>query len=149
MAVIPSPTTGGPEMKPPTQQSSSRRPSYRSLAAFYNARPERLASRERDVGLWWRDGADGPLHRAAWIEQTGELYLVRLGPAAEGGGGVEVLARVADAERLKRMLDGWRERCGGPHSLRWLRSRSALAVLPRRPPREARPRPHAPAGAAA
>ena len=64
---------------------------YPSLVAFYSAEPARLTSRERDVGLWWRSGEEGPIHRAAWIEDTGELYLVRLGPAAEGGGGVEVI----------------------------------------------------------
>ncbi len=106
-------------------------PRYPSLIAFYNADPHRLSSREQDVGLWWRDNADGPLHRAAWVEETGELYLVRLGPAAEGGGGVEVLARVGDAGRLERLLRGWRERCGRPGSLRWLRRRAELPALVR------------------
>ena len=50
---------------------------YRSLADFYRADRRRLESRERDVGLWWREAADGPLHRAAWVSDTGELYLVR------------------------------------------------------------------------
>jgi hypothetical protein len=58
---------------------------YPSLAAFYSADERRIASRERDVGLWWREAVDGPLHRAAWVSDTGELYLVRLGPAEEGG----------------------------------------------------------------
>ena len=60
------------------------------------------------MGLWWRDRADGLLHRAAWVSDTGELYLVRLGPVEEGGGEVE----------------GWREQCGGPRSLTWLRERA-------------------------
>jgi hypothetical protein len=97
---------------------------YRSIARFYAADPRRGRSRERDVGLWWRDAADGPLHRAAWVCDTGELYLVRLGPAEEGGGEVEVLARVDDGERLERALEGWRERCGAPRSLTWLRERA-------------------------
>jgi hypothetical protein len=124
---------------------------YPSLVAFYNADPRRVHSREQDVGLWWRDGADGALHRAAWISETGELYLVRLGPAAEGGGSVEILARVSDARRLEWLLSGWRERCGGVDSLRWLRRRLArppkgAARSTPRPPRRA---PHAPLGAAA
>ena len=98
---------------------------YPTLVAFYRADPARLASRERDVGLWWRNGKEGPIHRAAWIEDTGELYVVRLGPAADGGGKVEVIGRVPDAQRLERALTGWRERCGMPGSLQWLRQRAA------------------------
>jgi hypothetical protein len=99
---------------------------YPSLVAFYNADPVRLTSREQDVGLWWREGADGPLHRAAWVAETGEVYLVRLGPAADGGGAVEVLAKAEDPERLERMLSGWRQECGGPRSLQWLRRRTVI-----------------------
>jgi hypothetical protein len=122
---------------------------YPSLVTFYNADARRLQSREQDVGLWWRD-ADGALHRAAWISETGELYLVRLGPAADGGGSVEVLACVADARRLEWLLRGWRERCGGVDSLRWLRRR--LQRPPRgaaRTPRPPRHTPRSPLGAVA
>jgi len=98
---------------------------YPSLAAFYAADPRRLDSREKDVGLWWRDGAEDPLHRAAWVSDTGELYLVRLGPGSAGGGAVEVLAVVAHHERLERVLEGWRDHCGEPRSLPWLRERAA------------------------
>jgi hypothetical protein len=97
---------------------------YPSLADFYRAKERRIDSRELDVGLWWREGVDGPLHRAAWIKDTGELYLVRLGVEAARGGQVEVLARVDDQALLERVLDGWRERCGEPRSLAWLRERA-------------------------
>jgi hypothetical protein len=97
---------------------------YDSLTAFYRADERRVHSRERDVGLWWREQADGPLHRAAWVSDTGELYLVRLGPVEQGGGRVEILATVADGEQLERLLEGWRERCGEPRSLSWLRERA-------------------------
>jgi hypothetical protein len=103
---------------------------YPTLVAFYSADPARLDSRERDVGLWWRSGKDGPMHRAAWVEDTGELYLVRLGPASEGGGAVEVIARTADPRRLERALSGWQERCGMPGSLQWLRVRAARLGRP-------------------
>jgi hypothetical protein len=98
---------------------------YRSLANFYTADPRRVSSREQDVGLWWRESSAGPLHRAAWVRDTGELYLVRLGPAEVGGGEVELLAVVDDHERLESVLAGWREQCGAPDSLRWLRARAA------------------------
>ncbi len=105
------------------RRTSSPARRYGSLQAFYAADSRRACSRERDVGLWWRDSADGPLHRAAWVCDTGELYLVRLGPGA-GGGEVEVLASVAEHE-LERALAGWRSRCGEPSSLSWLRRRAA------------------------
>lgn len=104
---------------------------YRSLSSFYNADPRRIHSREQDVGLWWREDADGPLHRAAWVSDTGELYLVRLGPVEEGGGEVELLG-VAERERLESVLAGWREHCGGPRSLSWLRERGGRLGLRRR-----------------
>ena len=82
---------------------------YPSLASFYTADERRIHSRELDVGLWWREQQEGPLHRAAWVKDTGELYLVRLGSPADGGGRVEVLARVAEHEQLETVLEGWRE----------------------------------------
>jgi hypothetical protein len=97
---------------------------YDTLTDFYRADARRAQSRERDIGLWWREGAADPLHRAAWVSDTGELYLVRLGPVEHGGGRVEILATVADGERLERVLEGWRERCGEPRSLGWLRARA-------------------------
>jgi len=97
---------------------------YRSLSNFYTADPARIQSRELDVGLWWRASLSGPLHRAAWVQDTGELYLVRLGPHEDGGGAVEVLAVVENRERLESVLDGWRDECGGPNSLAWLRERA-------------------------
>jgi hypothetical protein len=105
-------------------------PRYRSLSSFYNADPRRIRSRERDVGLWWREDANGPLHRAAWVSDTRELCLVRLGSSEEGGGEVEVLA-VAERELLESVLAGWREQCGGPRSLRWLRERAERLGLRR------------------
>ncbi len=98
---------------------------YRSLSNFYTGDPRRIHSRELDIGLWWREDPDSPLHRAAWIVDTGELYLVRLGPPEHGGGQVELLATVADRERLESVLEGWREQCGQPRSLTWLRERAA------------------------
>jgi hypothetical protein len=107
---------------------TQQRRRYRSLASFYTADDRRIHSRERDVGLWWREDVDGPLHRAAWVSDTGELYLVRLGSAEDGGGQVEVLATVLDGEQLEEALEGWRERCGEPRSLSWLRERAALSL---------------------
>jgi hypothetical protein len=115
------------------QQARARTHRYPSLAAFYNASPGRLSSREIDIGLWWREREDGPLHRAAWVCDTGELYLAALGPRERGAGTVEVLARETSRTRLESGLAGWRERCGRGGSLQWLRERAAqLGERPRR-----------------
>jgi len=108
---------------------------YRSLSNFYAADSLRMRSRELDIGLWWLDQAAGPLHRAAWVCDTGELYLTRLGPSEEGGGEVEVLAVVAEQEQLESALEGWREQCGEPHSLLWLRERVEGLNAPSSPQR--------------
>jgi len=112
-------------MRQTDRRRRARSTRYSSLASFYTADPRRVASRESDIGLWWREAPDGPLHRAAWVSDTGELYLVRLGPPEQGGGRVEVLATIAERERLERVLEGWRDRCGAPRSLTWLRERAA------------------------
>ena len=109
----------------PPQRRQSLPQRYRSLSNFYAADSRRVRSRELDIGLWWREQAGGPLHRAAWVSDTGELYIVRLGPSDDGGGQVEVLAIVAEHEELERVLEGWREQCGGPRSLAWLRERAS------------------------
>jgi hypothetical protein len=96
---------------------------YLSLGAFYAADPLRRASRERDLGLWWRAAGRGPTYRAAWVRDTGEIYLVQHGLTGPGSGHVEVLAVIGDGERLEAVLDGWRDRVGEPGSLTWLRSR--------------------------
>jgi hypothetical protein len=63
-----------------------------TLETFYASDPRRRESRERDIGLAWR-GARGGTYRAAWIEATEELYVIRHGHPGEGGGTVEVLRR--------------------------------------------------------
>ncbi len=110
-----------PRQLPDKARSSTR---YSSLSAFYIADQRRVESKESDVGLWWREAADGPLHRAAWVKDTGELYLTRLGPAEQGGGEVEVLAVLDDEEYMRKVLRGWRQQCGRPGSLVWLRERA-------------------------
>src|SRR5690348_4000013 len=67
---------------------------FATLAAFYGDDPRRASSREVDVGLWWREAAGEPLHRAAWVQDTGEVYAVRLGPAEDGEPAVALLAQI-------------------------------------------------------
>lgn len=101
---------------------------YLSLGAFYAADPVRRSSRERDLGLWWRTAGRGPTFRAAWVQDTGEVYLVQHGLTGPGSGHVEVLSRIPDGERLEAVLDGWRHQVGEPGSLAWLRGRLGYAA---------------------
>ena len=99
---------------------------YASLVDFALADLRRVHSRERDLGLTWRD-ADR-MHRAAFVVDTRELYLVQLGPVERGGGHVELLGRLPAALDLVATFRGWAENCGLEDSLRWLRARAERAL---------------------
>lgn len=93
---------------------------YSSIAAFVRGNPARLHSPEIDLGLHWHDRET--LYRAAWIEDTGELYVVQLGAPEQGGGHVEVLAAGLEREALEAALSGWQE-AHERQQLQWLRER--------------------------
>jgi hypothetical protein len=105
---------------------------FPSLTDFAGALPARVTSREHDFGLAWRNGTG--VYRAAWIADTGELYLVQLGDPVEGGGHVELLATGADLEQTRRALMGWRTTCGREGSLDWLRERAGRHLPAPAPP---------------
>jgi hypothetical protein len=92
---------------------------YPSLDAFYAADPRRRHSREHDVGLVWR-ARHGHTFRAAWVQETGEVYLFRHGHPLDGGGVVCVEERRFELRELLRTVAGYREVVGGPGSLVWL-----------------------------
>jgi hypothetical protein len=106
---------------------------YQSLSNFYRADSRRRSSREQDVGLWWRVGAYGPVYRAAWVRETGELYITRLGALQDGGGEVVVLGRARDRGELEEALEGWQDVCPQPDSMTWLRHRAAELAPPEKP----------------
>ena len=95
---------------------------YLSLGAFYASDPARRSSRERDVGLFWRS-RQGPTYRAAWVRDTGELYLFQHALGGRGGGSVHLLAPRLDEPDLDRRLAGWADVCGRDGSLEWLFAR--------------------------
>jgi hypothetical protein len=94
-------------------------PTYPSLDAFYAADARRRRSRERDIGLAWRARA-GHSFRAAWVQETGEVYLCKHGDPDCGGGIVLVLPRRFGAREVEPVFDGYRGVCGRPGSLAWL-----------------------------
>ena len=97
---------------------------YPSLEAFYAADRRRALSREQDVGLMWR-GARQDSYRAAWVQDTGELYLLRHGEPAAGGGTVWLVARRFARHELLASLANYPKVCGRPDSLSWLLDRTA------------------------
>ena len=96
--------------------------SFPSLDAFYLDDRRRRFSRERDVGLFWR-GREGDSFRAAWVQETSEVYLFRHGHEQDGGGTVHVLARRFGLGELHRELKGYAAVCGRRDSLRWFLDR--------------------------
>ena len=124
---------------------------YLSLGAFYASDPARRTSRERDVGLFWRS-EQGPTFRAAYVHDTGELYLFQHALGGRGGGSVRLFAeRMTEAE-LDLRLAGWEDVCGRKGSSSGCSSGWATAapVPPaasrRRGRRFRRARPHAARG---
>ena len=98
-------------------------PTYPSLGEFYFADARRLSSPERDLGLWWRLTAFGsPTFRAAYVEATGEIYVMQH-EGLPGGGRVEVVATRAGYDDVLADLDGMEQVCGEPGSLWWLLDR--------------------------
>jgi hypothetical protein len=99
-----------------------------SLGAFYAADRRRATSRERDVGLWWRArGPLAPTYRAAYVEATGELYVMQH-EGMRGGGRVQVLGRFDSFAELHRALAGWEDVCGEPGSIDWLMGRTGRTL---------------------
>src|SRR5437764_11095346 len=97
-----------------------------SLRSFYSEDRRRATSSERDLGLHWR-ARDGVSYRAAWVEDTGELYTLRHGDSGAADR-LDVLARV-DEEALDHELAGWHGVCetDDPGTYEWLRERATAA----------------------
>jgi hypothetical protein len=106
---------------------------YASMDDFVRADPSRLTSREVDYGVLWRERrAVDRSYRAAWIEDTGELYVVQAGAPSAGGGHVEVLG-ATDRDGVEAALRGWQSHCREEGSIQWIRRRARrLPQLPER-----------------
>ncbi len=119
---------------------------------FYDADPRRRSSVEVELGQDWRD-AHGVRYELSWIEDTGELYVMRepvpSGWATPFGGihvygahsadekeleamSVAVIAIVPTREEVEKLLDGWQQEMESPDSVAWvvrrLRERGVLST---------------------
>lgn len=113
------------------------------IETFYDEDPRRRSSAEIELGRDWRD-ADDVRYELSWVEETGELYVMREPvPAgwADPFGGIHVTrARTVDEEEvegmtlaivgtistqeeLERILDGWPSVMREPNSVQWLADR--------------------------
>jgi hypothetical protein len=110
------------------------------IEEFYDEDQRRRESAEVELGTEWRD-ARGVRYELNWVEETGELYVMREPPppAWEGPFGdihvrtgkrapiegmtVQVVAHIRSHEELERVLDGWQAAMAGPEGVEWLARR--------------------------
>ena len=115
------------------------------ISQFYDEDPARRESSEEGFGDGWSTEADRhSTYRASWLNQTGELYVVR---EPHPGGlfaryldqldvdqadveqlTVEVLARFDSEAAVKQALQGWEKAMNHPNSLNWLRERASAGA---------------------
>lgn len=129
-----------------TSPDTSHRRRYSAdvdIEEFYDADPRRRASAEVEMGSDWRD-ADGVRYELSWVEDTGELYMLREpvpGGWADPFGGIHasgthdvderevqgmtlaVLGTVSTQEELERDLEGWEDAMRAANSVQWLADR--------------------------
>ncbi len=121
------------------------------IEEFYDEDGRRRTSVEVEFGQDWRD-AHGVRYELSWVEDTGELYVMREPVPSEWAtpfGGVHtrgthstdekeiegmtvaVVGNVADRESVEQLLHGWQEAIEAADSVAWLvqrlRERGVLA----------------------
>jgi len=110
------------------------------IEEFYTQDERRRHSTELEFGRDWND-ADGRAE-VSWVEDTGEVYVMRepnAGVVGDGAGdlyvrhvsehalGVEVLGVVAGRDAVQAVMSGWEQAMAGPDGLAWLTDRIAHA----------------------
>ena len=116
---------------------------------FYEADPRRRASAELELGTEWKD-ADGVNHELNYVEDTGELYVLRepaphvsedpfgglhvkAPPGYDKKMTVHVIANIPTKDQLHQILKGWQDHMTDPDGDQWLGDRlreAGVAVDP-------------------
>jgi hypothetical protein len=113
------------------------------IEEFYDGDPRRRPSGEIELGTDWHD-AQGTRYEVNWVEDTGELYVMRepaphvredpfgglhfsMRAAEEGKMTVHVVAQIATLDELHKILDGWAGAMAGDGGAEWLASRLRAA----------------------
>ncbi|HTX63563.1 MAG TPA: hypothetical protein VMD28_07965 [Acidimicrobiales bacterium] len=124
------------------------------IEQFYDADPRRRNSVEVELGQDWRD-AHGVRFELSWVEDTGELYVMREPVPSEWAtpfGGIHargmhstdekeiegmtvvVVGQVATRDEVDQLFEGWQQAIEAPDSVAWLvkrlRERGVLAPGP-------------------
>jgi hypothetical protein len=113
------------------------------IEEFYDGDPRRRPSAEIELGTEWHD-AHGTRYEVGWVEDTGELYLMRepaphvvedpfgglhssIGAAEEGKMTVHVVAQIGTLDELHKVLNGWRDAMVRDGGAEWLAERLRTA----------------------
>jgi hypothetical protein len=106
------------------------------IEGFYAQDERRRHSAELEFGREWQDA--GGRSEVSWVEDTGELYVMREpGGAVTGDAfgdmvvqhvsehqlGVEVLGIVTGRDAIGAVMSGWEDAMRRPDGLAWLRDR--------------------------
>lgn len=111
------------------------------LEEFYSADERRRQSTELEFGSDWSE--DAGRCGVSWVEDTGELYLMREPSAGAWGTGfgdfharhvsehalgIEVLGVVPGRAAVEAVMSGWEQEMREPGGIAWLRDRVAHAA---------------------
>ena len=122
---------------------------------FYEAEPRRRASAELELGSEWLD-KDGVRHELNYVEDTGELYVLRepaphvsedpfgglhvkAPPGYDHKMTVHVVAHIETKDELHTILEGWQDAMSTPGGAEWLGDRLRSAGVAVGPPEDAIP----------
>jgi hypothetical protein len=110
------------------------------IESFYAADERRRHSAELEFGRDWQD--ESGRCEVSWVEDTGELYVMReptaavtgsgagdleLVPMSEDGLVVEVLGVISGRDIISSVMGGWELAMPRPDGVAWLRDRVAHA----------------------
>jgi hypothetical protein len=113
------------------------------IEEFYDGDPRRRPSAEIELGTDWHD-THGTRYEVNWVEDTGELYLMRepaphiredpfgglhfsMRAAEEGKMTVHVVAQIPTHDELEKVLAGWQDAMMGNAGAEWLAERLRAA----------------------
>ena len=106
------------------------------IEEFYAADERRRHSAELEFGRVWSDA--GLRCEVSWVEDTGELYLMRVpdgGVVGDAFGdmvvrhvsehdlGVEILGVIEGRDAISAVMSGWEQQMQKPDGVAWLRDR--------------------------